>query len=67
MKIFDVQKVSGDPSQDGNTKKEILRAINSGKARVFLFRTINMQMTQMGSLIPQFNTQDGDEDTQVED
>ena len=42
--------------------QEVIRAINSGKARVFLFRSTSDQFMQVGTLLPYFNQYTEDED-----
>ena len=46
--------------------KEVLRAVNSGKARVFLFRTIETGNPDLGTLLP-YLMADSDSDTSDEE
>ena len=67
LQTFTHQKVQGAQSEETLDLGEILRAVNSGKARIFLFRTLSSSFQQMGSLLPYFNQYGEDDEEDLTD
>lgn len=67
IQMFNNRKVKSEKSEDHIDINEVLRAVNSGKARVFLFRTLNSSFQQVGSLLPYFNQYGEDDEEDMPD